>query len=112
MMLAVYPWVKRVLLTLLGNAGKFTEVGVIRLSYEEDKQKRLVRFVVEDSGPGIDEQYKESIFERFVKVDNFTPGTGLGLAVARQIMNIVDGEIYLDTTYLDGARFVVEWPVG
>lgn len=112
MMLAVYPWVKRVLLTLLGNAGKFTEVGVIRLSYEEDKQKRLVRFIVEDSGPGIDEQYKESIFERFVKVDNFTPGTGLGLAVARQIMNIVDGEIYLDTTYLDGARFVVEWPVG
>lgn len=112
MMLAVYPWVKRVLLALLANAGKFTETGIIRLSYTEDKQKRLVRFIVEDTGPGIDAQYKESIFERFVKVDNFTPGTGLGLAVARQIMDIVDGKIYLDTTYLDGARFVVEWPVG
>ena len=112
MMLAVYPWVKRVLLALLANAGKFTETGIIRLSYTEDKQKRLVRFIVEDTGPGIDAQYKESIFERFVKVDNFTPGTGLGLAVARQIMDIVDGKIYLDTTYLNGARFVVEWPVG
>lgn len=112
MMLAVYPWVKRVFLALLANAGKFTETGIIRLSYTEDKQKRLVRFIVEDTGPGIDAQYKESIFERFVKVDNFTPGTGLGLAVARQIMDIVDGKIYLDTTYLNGARFVVEWPVG
>lgn len=111
-MVAVYPWVKRVLLALLNNAGKFTETGMIRLSYEEDKSKRLVRFVVEDSGPGIDIQYKDSIFERFVKVDNFTPGTGLGLAVARQIMDIVDGKIYLDTTYPDGARFVVEWPFG
>lgn len=92
MMLAVYPWVKRVLLALLANAGKFTETGIIRLSYTEDKQKRLVRFIVEDTGPGIDAQYKESIFERFVKVDNFTPGTGLGLAVARQIMDIVDGK--------------------
>ncbi|WP_455584370.1 sensor histidine kinase [Bacteroides sp.] len=111
-MLAVYPWVKRVLLALLNNAGKFTEAGVIRLSYEEDKPRRLIRFVVEDSGPGIDARYKDSIFERFVKLDNFTPGTGLGLAVARQIMDIVEGEIYLDTTYSNGARFVVEWPVG
>lgn len=52
MMLAVYPWVKRVLLALLANAGKFTETGIIRLSYTEDKQKRLVRFIVEDTGPG------------------------------------------------------------
>ena len=57
-------------------------------------------------------EYKNSIFERFVKIDTFSPGTGLGLAVARQIMDIVEGQIFLDTTYTDGARFVVEWPVG
>ena len=74
--------------------------------------RRMVRFVVEDSGPGIDVEYKNSIFERFVKIDTFSPGTGLGLAVARQIMDIVEGQIFLDTTYTDGARFVVEWPVG
>ena len=70
----------------------------------------MVRFIVEDSGPGISEEYKDSIFERFVKVDNFTPGTGLGLAVVHQIMDIVDGKVYLDTTYDGGARFIVEWP--
>ena len=111
-MRAVYPWVKRVLLALLSNAAKFTESGVIRLRYDEDKQRRMVRFVVEDSGPGIDVEYKNSIFKRFVKIDTFSPGTGLGLAVTRQIMDIVDGQIFLDTTYTDGARFVVEWPVG
>lgn len=107
---AVGPWVKRVLLALLNNAAKFTQSGYIRLRYENDRQHHLVRFIVEDSGPGISEEYKDSIFERFVKVDNFTPGTGLGLAVVHQIMDIVDGKVYLDTTYDGGARFIVEWP--
>lgn len=48
-------WMKRVLLGLLNNANKFTESGFIRLSYEEDKPNRLVRFIIEDSGPGINE---------------------------------------------------------
>ena len=107
----VYPWIKRVLLILLGNANKFTQSGFIRLSYVEDKTGRLVRFIVEDSGSGVDEQHKDLIFERFSKVDNFTRGTGLGLSIAKQIMEIVDGRIYLDTNYTGGARFVVEWPM-
>ena len=103
-------WMKRVLLGLLNNANKFTESGFIRLSYAEDKPNRLVRFIIEDSGPGIDENYRDSIFERFAKVDAFTQGTGLGLSIIRQIMELVDGNVYLDTSYAGGARFVVEWP--
>lgn len=103
-------WMKRVLLGLLNNANKFTESGFIRLSYVEDKAKHLVRFIIEDSGPGIDANYSESIFERFAKIDTFTPGTGLGLPIIRQIMELVDGKVYLDTSYKGGARFVVEWP--
>ena len=103
-------WMKRVLLGLLNNANKFTESGFIRLSYEEDKPNRLVRFIIEDSGPGINENYRDSIFERFAKVDAFTQGTGLGLSIIRQIMELVDGNVYLDTNYAGGARFVVEWP--
>ena len=37
-------------------------------------------------------------------------GTGLGLSIIRQIMELVDGNVYLDTSYAGGARFVVEWP--
>ena len=103
-------WMKRVLLGLLNNANKFTESGFIRLSYEEDKPNRLVRFIIEDSGPGINENYRDSIFERLAKVDAFTQGTGLGLSIIRQIMELVDGNVYLDTNYAGGARFVVEWP--
>ena len=44
-------WMKRVLLGLLNNANKFTETGFIRLSYEEDKPNRLVRFIIEDPVP-------------------------------------------------------------
>lgn len=103
-------WIKRVLLGLLNNANKFTASGYVRLSYTEDKQHHLVRFVIEDSGSGVDKEYHESIFERFVKVDTFTQGTGLGLPIIRQIMDLVDGKVYLDPTYTEGARFIVEWP--
>lgn len=110
MMRTVELWVKRVLLGLLSNANKFTESGYIRLSFSEDKQNHMVRFVIEDSGIGIAEDYRDSIFERFVKVDTFSPGTGLGLPIIRQIMELVDGKVYLDPDFSNGARFVVEWP--
>lgn len=106
----VEVWMKRVLLGLLNNANKFTESGFIRLGYEEDKPKHLVRFIIEDSGPGVDENFRDVIFERFAKADAFTQGTGLGLSIIRQIMELVDGNVYLDTSYAGGARFVVEWP--
>ena len=106
----VEVWIKRVLLGLLNNANKFTESGFIRLSYAEDKPNHLVRFIIEDSGPGIDENYRDAIFERFAKIDAFTQGTGLGLSIIRQIMELVDGNVCLDTSYAGGARFVVEWP--
>ena len=107
----VRAWMKRVLTLLLDNAGKFTEKGVIRLQCEEDKENNIIRFVIEDTGIGIDPQYQETVFERFFKVDSFTPGTGLGLSIARQVMDIVDGKIYLDTSYNGGVRVVVEWPM-
>ena len=51
------------------------------------------------------------MFERVLKGESFTPGTGLGLSIARQVMDIVDGKIYLDTSYNSGVRVVVEWPM-
>ena len=107
----VRTWMKRVLSILLDNAVKFTEKGSIRLQCEEDKANGIIRIIIEDTGIGIDPQYQDAIFERFFKIDTFKPGTGLGLSIARQVMEIVDGKIYLDTSYTDGVRMVVEWPV-
>lgn len=109
--LTVRAWLQRVISLLLDNAIKFTEKGEIRLRCEEDKEHSLVRFIIEDTGIGIDPQYKDTVFERFFKVDTFTPGTGLGLSIARQVMDIVDGKIYIDSSYTNGLRVVVEWPM-
>lgn len=108
---AAQPWMMKVLLILLGNANKFTKEGSIRLKYEFDKEKHLIRFIIEDTGIGIAEQYKEKIFDRFYKINSFSIGVGLGLAVTRQIMDMIEGKVYLDNDYKEGARFIVEWPV-
>lgn len=107
---SVRSWMTKVLLILLGNANKFTEQGKIILKYELDEENNHIRFIIEDTGIGIEAQYKDKIFDRFYKINNFSIGVGLGLAVARQIMDLVGGEIYLDCTYQKGARFIVEWP--
>lgn len=107
----VHSWMNKVLLILLSNANKFTEKGKIRLEYELDEENNHIKFIVEDTGIGIDEKYREKIFERFYKINNFSIGIGLGLAVSSQIMDLIGGRIYLDCTYQEGARFIVEWPI-
>lgn len=107
----VHSWMNKVLLILLSNANKFTEEGKIRLEYELDEENNHIKFIVEDTGIGIDEKYREKIFERFYKINNFSIGIGLGLAVSSQIMDLIGGRIYLDCTYQEGARFIVEWPI-
>lgn len=107
----VHSWMSKVLLILLSNANKFTEKGKIKLEYELDEENNHIKFIVEDTGIGIDEKYKDKIFERFYKINNFSTGIGLGLAVSSQIMDLIGGRIYLDCTYQEGARFIVEWPI-
>lgn len=107
----VHSWMNKVLLILLSNANKFTEKGKIRLEYELDEENNHIKFIVEDTGIGIDEKYRKKIFERFYKINNFSIGIGLGLAVSSQIMDLIGGRIYLDCTYQEGARFIVEWPI-
>lgn len=104
-------WMKRVLLGLLNNANKFTESGFIRLSYAEDKPNRLVRFIIEDSRSRNPMKNYPGLHFRTVREGRcLHSGTGLGCLFTCQIMELVDGNVYLDTSYAGGARFVVEWP--
>lgn len=107
----VHSWLKIVLMSLLDNAVKFTEKGYIRISCLEDKQHRILRIMIEDTGIGLRPEEAEHIFERFFKVDLFTKGSGLGLAIAHEITEMVGGRVYWDSTYQDGCRFVIEWPI-
>lgn len=107
----VHSWLKIVLMSLLDNAVKFTEKGYIRISCNEDKSHRVLRIMIEDTGIGLRPEEAEHIFERFFKVDLFTKGSGLGLAIAHEITEMVGGRVYWDSTYQDGCRFVIEWPI-
>ena len=67
-------------------------------------------FTVEDTGIGIPQEESEHIFEEFVQLDHFYDGTGIGLTVARSIARRLGGDVALDTSYTDGARFVMTLP--
>ncbi len=96
----------RTLAQLLENAVKFTSEGSIKLYMERADNK--IRLIVEDTGIGIPADQAESIFEEFVQLDAFTDGTGIGLTVARSIAQRMGGDLWFDTSYTQGARFVFE----
>lgn len=96
----------RALSQLLENAVKFTHEGSITLRVEHTDT--TVRFTVEDTGIGIPEDQREHIFDKFVQLDAFADGTGIGLNVARSIAQRMGGDLWLDTDYTQGSRFVLE----
>ena len=73
------------------NAVKFTKEGHIRLGYRYDNHELYL--YCEDTGLGIPKEEQEKIFERFVKLDEFTQGTGMGLAICKSIAERCNGSI-------------------
>lgn len=96
----------RALSQILENASKFASEGCIILQMEYTESK--VRFVVEDTGVGISAEEAEHIFDEFVQLDEFADGIGIGLTVARSIAQRMGGNLWLDTDYSHGARFILE----
>ena len=97
---------KRVVNLLFDNAIKYTKEGSITLKASADDKQ--VTLAVEDTGTGIPAKDAETIFDRFVKLDTFKEGLGLGLPLCRMIVNRLGGSVNLDTTYKQGARFIVQ----
>jgi signal transduction histidine kinase len=103
--------VKQVLINFLTNAEKHTKEGYIELSCSLKKKQGMATFSVTDTGCGVSPENVEKIFERFEKLNNFETGFGLGLAICRAIADRMGGSVRLDTTYIDGARFIFVVPV-
>ena len=98
----------RIISALTDNAIKTTENGGVTLKARTVAQTLLI--TVEDTGCGIPADQAEHIFERFVKLDSFKQGIGLGLPLSRKLAEQLGGIVTLDTTYFLGARFVVTLP--
>ena len=98
----------RMLLCLIDNAVKFTEQGCIIVECTQDEDNSTI-FTVTDTGRGVPSGEGEHIFERFFKLNEFTPGPGLGLSLSRLIANRIDAEVYLDRKYKNnGSRFTIK----
>ncbi len=124
---------RRVLVNIVGNAVKFTEVGQISVSIqvrpstlrpslpsstdEQIKQSALYAAIeVQDTGIGIDPRVHGKLFEPFVMVDGTTTrkfgGTGLGLAISRNLLEMMDGQIAIDSLGLNrGTTVTIEIPL-
>ena len=95
---------RQVLVNLAENAVKFTERGEVRIRVETGGEKagrRVLRFLVEDTGIGIPPENRESVFETFTQVDSSSArkygGAGLGLAISRKLVEMMGGEIGLES---------------
>jgi PAS domain S-box-containing protein len=107
---------RQVLLNLIGNAIKFTDSGYIKLCankiYTEDDHSKVdLILAVEDSGIGIPAEQQALIFESFRQQDGQSTrkygGTGLGLAISKRLVEMMNGQIFVESTPGKGSRFEI-----
>lgn len=102
---------KQVMINLLSNASKYTKKGFIKLTIRPDYDTDYITFAVTDTGCGIPEDKAEMVFGRFVKLNQYVQGTGLGLPLCRVLTESMGGKIWLDTSYTNGTRMVFTHPL-
>ncbi len=108
--------IRQTLFNLLGNAGKFTENGLIRLEVSRERRNGLdwLRFAVSDEGIGMTPQQMERLFQSFTQADASTTrkygGTGLGLAISRTFCQMLGGDVSVTSDLGRGSTFEVRLP--
>lgn len=105
--------VKQGLINLLSNAAKFTENGTIWLTVQEVKKRNqaFIRFSVKDTGCGITKEQIKKLFKPFIQADSSTTrkygGTGLGLTITKQFVEMLEGLIQVDSKPGEGSTFSI-----
>ena len=105
---------KQILINLISNGVKFTEVGSVKTSInliKRDGVKIYLGFIIEDTGIGIPTQFLEKIFQPYIQVNNQISrkyeGTGLGLTISRQLARLLGGDIKVKSVMGEGSTFTL-----
>jgi two-component system, chemotaxis family, CheB/CheR fusion protein len=105
--------IRQIVTNLVGNAVKFTDRGSVHVSVTGTDHQ--VQVQIRDTGPGIEHEMVEAVFEPFVQGDGSPTrkkgGAGLGLAVSRRLARLLGGDITLETVPGDGCTFTLQVPV-
>lgn len=108
---------RQVLINIIGNALKFTEKGYVRLSVsyeltERSEEIKTLVFKVEDTGIGIPQEAQKYIFDSFRQIEGHSArkfgGTGLGLAICKRLIELMDGEISIESEPGNGSCFTIK----
>ena len=109
--------IKQILINLLNNAIKYTSEGTVTLSIQckmQDNGFAYISYSVTDTGIGIKKENIPHLFSAFRRVDEannrYIEGTGLGLSIVKQLVNLMDGEVTVNSVYTKGSTFMVTIP--
>jgi PAS domain S-box-containing protein len=112
---------QQVINNLIGNAIKFTESGEVNISVKKGivtEEYLKLKFAISDTGIGIDEEKKDRLFKTFSQVDSSITrkfgGTGLGLAISRHLVEMMGGEVWLESERGKGSTFyfIIKFKIG
>ncbi len=103
--------ISQVLINLMSNAIKFTEIGSVEL-YIESLEENMVKFTVKDTGIGLTHEQESKLFKSFSQADDSITrkygGTGLGLSISKQLVELMDGKIWVESEIGKGSKFIFE----
>ncbi len=102
--------IQQILFNLISNAIKYTpDGGEIKITIDKNNTHAIL--TVEDNGIGIDKQFHEKIFEKFVQLGNHKNSNGLGLTITKELVKLHNGEINLKSIPQQGSQFIIKLPI-
>ena len=108
--------ISQVLLNIMNNSVKYTELGKIKLSItcESTKEMTILHFKISDTGYGIKPEDYDKLFTKFNRLDDATSkeieGTGLGLVITKKFVDLMGGKIWFESEYQAGTTFYIDLP--
>ena len=107
--------IRQILSNIINNAIKFTNEGSIDIGCKINEENGFAEFYVKDTGIGIKDEYHKAIFDRFFKIEEdknkLHRGAGIGLAISKQLVNLLGGEIWVKSELGKGTTFYFTIPL-